>query len=149
MTTTPTTKTITSDPTVRELITTATSDVSNLLSAQVELAKAEVKQSANKAVEGISMLVVAAVIAFLGVVFLLVTIAYVMVQLGLPIWAAFGIVTLVLFILAAIFAMIGKKRVKKVKGPELAKAQFEQTKQAFSKSPIEAPTSAVPAQIKH
>jgi membrane protein implicated in regulation of membrane protease activity len=65
--------------------------------------------------------------AALGGIFLLVTLAYVLVALGLPVWAGFGIVTLLLFIVAAILGLLGKKESAKIKGPERTIAQIEQT----------------------
>ena len=65
--------------------------------------------------------------AALGGIFLLVTLAYVLVALGLPVWAGFGIVTLVLFIAAAILGLLGKKESAKIKGPDRTIAQIEQT----------------------
>ena len=68
----------------------------------------------------------------MGGIFLLVTIAYVLVQLGLPVWAGFGIVTLVLFIVGLILLIVGRGHAKKVKGPERAVEQMEITKKTFS-----------------
>lgn len=103
-----------------------------MLSAQVELAKAEMRESAQSAARAFGMLVVAGVICFLGLIFLLVTIAYVLVQFGLPIWAGFGIVTAFLFLLGLILALVGKANASKVKGPEHTMGQIEATKQAFA-----------------
>lgn len=119
------------DPSVRELISSATKDVSTLVSAQIELAKAELKESASEAAGGIAMLVAAGVMAFLAFIFLLITIAYVLVQLGLPIWAGFGIVTLVLLIVTGILALVGKKHLAKIKGPERTIEQANETKEVL------------------
>ncbi len=121
------------EPTVRELIGTATQDVTTMLSAQVELAKAELRDSAKQAGSAFGLVAVAAVVALLGIVFLLVTIAYVLVQLGLQTWAGFGIVTLLLFILAAILAAVGKRHADRIKGPALTMGQIEATRLAFSR----------------
>lgn len=120
------------EPTVRELITSAAADVAALLSAQVELAKAELRQSAKQAGSAFGLLIGAGVLAVLGLIFLLVTIAYVLVALGLPVWAGFGIVTLALVIIAAILALLGKKHAEKVRAPERTLAQLEKTAQALS-----------------
>lgn len=122
------------EPTVRELIGTATQDVTTMLSAQVELAKAELRDSAKQAGSAFGLMAVAAVVGLLGIVFLLVTIAYVLVQLGLQTWAGFGIVTLLLFVFAAILAAVGKRHADRIKGPELTIGQIEATRQAFSGS---------------
>jgi hypothetical protein len=71
---------------------------------------------------------VGGVILFLGVIFLLVTLAYVLVQLGLPVWAGFGIVTAVLLLVGAILVLVGRNRAKQVQGPERSIAALEATK---------------------
>lgn len=132
MTTVSTDQSPQTDPTVRELITSAASDVSTLLSAQVELAKAEIKESASQAVATFALIAAALAIAGIGLIFLLVTLAYVLVAIGLPVWAGFGIVTLLLMIIAAITALVGKKHATKIKGPERTMVQVEKTKAAIA-----------------
>lgn len=121
-----------SEPTIRELIGTAAQDVTAMLSGQVELAKAELRESAKQAGSAFGLLAVAAVFGLLGFVFLLVTIAYVLVQLGLPTWAGFGIVTLLLLVVAGILALVGVKHAQKVRGPEQTIKQLEETKTALA-----------------
>ncbi len=120
------------EPTVRELIGTATQDVTTMLSAQVELAKAELRDSAKQAGSAFGLIAVAALVGLLGLVFLLVTIAYALDQLGLQTWAGFGIVTLLLLIGAGVLAAVGKRHADRIKGPELTMGQLEATRQAFS-----------------
>jgi len=120
------------EPTIRELIGSATRDVTTIVSCQVELAKAELRDSARQAGSAFGLLAVAGLFGLLAFVFLLVTLAYVLVQVGLPTWAGFGIVTLLLILVAAILAGVGKKHAVKIKGPERTVAQLEQTGQALS-----------------
>lgn len=120
------------DPSIRELVTSATNDVQKLVKGQIELAKLEIQESMQTAVVAFALLIVAGVLAGLGGIFLLVTIAYVLVALGLPVWAGFGIVTLALFLIALILGLVGKKRASSIKGPEHTQIQIEKTKDAFS-----------------
>jgi hypothetical protein len=129
------------DPSVKELVTSAAHDVSTMLSAQVELAKAEVSASAKQAGSAFGLIAAAAALAGVAGLFLLVTIAYVLVAVGLPVWAGFGIVTLTLIIIALIVGLIGVRHAKKVRGPVETKKQIELTKEAFSDSPT-SPASA-------
>ncbi len=129
MTTPPTNQ---GEPTIRELITSAAADVAALLSAQIELAKAELRQSAKQAGSAFALLIGAGVLAFLGLIFLLVTIAYALVALGLPVWAGFGIVTLLLVIISAVLGLLGKKHAEKVRAPERTLASLEETARALS-----------------
>ena len=120
------------DPSVRELVLTVADNASALVSAQVELAKAEIRQSAQQAGAAFGLIAFAIAMIGMGGIFLLVTIAYVLVQLGLPVWAGFGIVTLVLFIIGLILLVVGRGHAKKVKGLERAVEQMEITKKTFS-----------------
>lgn len=119
------------DPSVRELVASAANDVSTMVSAQVELAKAEMAASAKQAGSTFGLIAAGIGLASVGGLFLLVTIAYVLVELGLPVWAGFGIVTLVLFIVAIILLLVGKKHANKITGPVETKKQIELTKEAF------------------
>ena len=94
------------DPSVRELVLTVADNASALVSAQVELAKAEIRQSAQQAGAAFGLIAFAIAVIGMGGIFLLVTIAYVLVQLGLPVWAGFGIVTLVLFAVIATLGLV-------------------------------------------
>lgn len=134
MTTTPTQDPNRVDPSVKELVTSAAHDISTMVSAQFELAKAEIRASAKQAGAAFGLIAAASALAGAAGLFLLVTIAYVLVALGLPIWAGFGIVTLVLFIIALILGLVGVRKAKKVKGPDETKKQIELTKEAFAPS---------------
>ncbi|MFM2438511.1 MAG: hypothetical protein RLZ55_1330 [Actinomycetota bacterium] len=123
---------------IAQLVTSATTDIKSLVSDQVELTKAEVRQTAQTAGKTFGLLGAAAFVGVLFIVFLLVTIAYVLVAVGLPVWAGFGIVALVLLIVAAILGFMGKKRAEGIKGPEKSVEQLNATKAALT---MKAPTS--------
>lgn len=125
-----------------------TQDFSTLVRGEIELVKTEMRETAQTAARGGGLLAVAGVLAFLAFVFLLVTIAYV-ISLWLPVWAGFGIVTLVLIIVGAILGVIGKKRLDEVQGLTRSQASIEKTKAALSRKPAEvadaAPAPAAPS----
>ena len=108
-----------------------TQDFSAIVRGEVELAKAEVRQTMQNATRGGGMLAGAGVLGFLGFVFLLVTLAFV-IAIWLPVWAGFGIVTLLLVIVAGILGFLGKKHLEEVKGLERAPASIERTMGLFS-----------------
>ncbi len=120
-----------SDPSIVELVRSAAADTTELVKQQIELTKTEIQQNVKTAGSAFGILAVGAAILGMGGIFLLVTIAYVLVQLGLPVWAGFGIVTLFLFIVGAILVLVGRKRAKTVQGPERAVAALEATKATF------------------
>ena len=83
---------------IKALVAAAVADLQRLVKAQIALAKLELQQTGRAAGKTGIFLVSALSMAAMGGIFLLVTLAYVLVALGLPVWAGFGIVTLVLFI---------------------------------------------------
>lgn len=110
-----------------------TEDLSALVRGEIELAKTEIRETAKTAASGGAMLVVAGVTAFLGVIFLLLTLAWVLVQLGLPIWAGFGIVTLLLVIVALILFVVGRKQLQAVKPLERSPASIAKDKAVLAR----------------
>lgn len=112
-----------------------TEDISTLVRGEIELAKTELQNTAKTAANGGGLIAGAVVVAFLGVVFLLLTLAWVLVELGLPIWAGFGIVTLLLIIIAVVLGLLGKKRLESVKGLERTPVSIEKTKAVLSRKP--------------
>lgn len=105
-----------SDPTIGRLVADATENLSGIIRNEIALAKAEVSVDVSKGVKGGAMFAVAGVMAFLGLIFLLHTIALGLFQLGLALWLSYLVVTLVLFVLAGILALVGKSVLSKIKG---------------------------------
>lgn len=122
------------DRTIGQLVADINNDVSGLVRAEIALAKAELKADAIKGGVGAGLLAGAGVFGLIGFILLCFTGAWALVAAGLPAWAGFGIVTLVLFVLAGIFALIGKNRLQQVKGPQetidTTKESIEQVKAA-------------------
>jgi membrane protein implicated in regulation of membrane protease activity len=98
------------DRKIADLIKDIRGDAQLLINDQVELAKAELTPAAKNAGIGGGLFGAA---------------AFGLAALGLPYWAAFLIVAGVLLVIAAIAALIGYTRIKKVKAPEktIANAQ--------------------------
>jgi len=119
-------------PRISDLLSRAVTDAKRLATAQVALTKSELNQATGTLAAGSAFGVAALGMLVLGTVFLLFTLVYVMVQLGLPVWASFLIVTVLLFIGAAAFLFGAKRKFSSIQGPTLAIAEFEKTKQAFS-----------------
>lgn len=117
----------TSEPSLMSLVNQVKADAQRLVNAQVALTKAELNTSGQEAGKTGAMLVGAGVLGFLGFVFVLVMLAYVLVALGLPTWAGFGIVALLLLIIAAVLGLLGRNRAQRIKGPVRAQAELEKT----------------------
>ncbi len=106
------------DKSLGELFAALQTDVKTLVTDQISLAKAELRESARNAGAAAALVGAALFLGVLALIFLFVTLAYVLVQLGLPVWAGFGIVTLLLLLVAAVLGLIARSRGSKVKSPE-------------------------------
>jgi uncharacterized membrane protein YqjE len=122
------------DQTLGALVASASRDLGVLVHNEVELAKAELRQEVKTAAKGGVMFGAAAFVGLLGVILLSVALAYVLVALGLPVWAGFLIVAVVYFLIAGVCALIGKKKVQQVGKPERTIRTSKDTAQ-FLKSP--------------
>jgi uncharacterized membrane protein YqjE len=104
------------DKSLGELVALASSNVSDLVRAEMDLAKLELKGDAKKAALGSVMFAVAGLIAGLIVILLSIAAAYGLVAQGIWHWAAFLIVAGVYLLLALVLIGIGYLRMKKIEG---------------------------------
>ncbi|WP_116112356.1 phage holin family protein [Austwickia chelonae] len=122
------------EPTIGALVHDVLEDVSTLIRKEIQLAKSEVTADAKKGGMGAAFFVVAGVFAFLGLIFLLHSFART-IAVWLPVWAGYLIVAVILFIGAAIAAVIGKNQLSKVKGkPERTIVTSKETVEVVKKA---------------
>ena len=113
--------------TIGQLVADASHDISGIVRSEIALAKAEVSSGAKVMGKGAGLLVGAAVLGVFGLIFLLHTLAQV-IAIWLPLWAGYLIVTVLLFVVAAVLGLLGKKSLDRAKPtPERAKAQAQLT----------------------
>lgn len=113
--------------TIGQLVADATHDVQGIVRSEIALAKTEVSANAKVMGKGAGLLGGAAFIGLLGLIFLFHTLARVIGE-WLPVWAGYGIVTLVLFVIAAVLGLLGKKALANAKpAPSRAIAEAQQT----------------------
>lgn len=98
-----------------ELLGEVTRDLSTLMRQEVELAKAEAKQSATRAGKGAGMLGGAGVAGHFVLIFLSLALMFALGALMPLGWAAV-IVAVIWGIIAAVLASIGRKELKQIKG---------------------------------
>ena len=106
------------EPSVGELVRRASENVSTLVRAEIELAKAELSTTVKRAGVGGGMLAAAAAVLLFSVPFLFVVVAEVLVALGVPRWLAYLIVWVFFLLVAAVLALIGRAQLRKVRPPE-------------------------------
>lgn len=121
------------DRTIGQLVADATHDLQGIVRSEIALAKAEVTQGAKVVGKGAGLFAGAAFLGLLGLIFLFHTLAQV-VAIWLPVWAGYLIVTLLLFVLAAVLGLLGKKAMERAKPvPEKAIAQGQKTVAALKR----------------
>ncbi|WP_018654099.1 phage holin family protein [Actinomadura flavalba] len=104
------------DKSLGDLVALASSNVSGLIRAEMELAKIELKNDAKKAAIGGTLFAVAGLIGGLIVILLSIALAYGLVALGIWHWAAFLIVAVLYALLAGGMVWVGIQRIKKIDG---------------------------------
>lgn len=116
------------EPTLGQLVASASRDMSSIVRNEIELAKLEVTGSLKHAGMGAGMLGAAGLFGLFAFGFLLTAGAWGLVAAGLSAWLAFLVVALVLLLLAAILVMVGARALKRANPkPERAIANAEAT----------------------
>jgi hypothetical protein len=120
-----------SDASIGELVAGIQQDLTTLVRGEVELAKAEMRETAQRAGAGAGMLAAAAFLALLAIVLISIALGYGLVWLGLHPALAFLIVAVFYLIVAAVLVLVGRSRLEKIKGPERAKRAATRIGQAL------------------
>jgi len=114
-----------------QLVASIKEDLSGLIRGEVELAKAELRESAVRAGVGGALVGVAGYVAMLASVLISVAAAFGLTALGLhPGWA-FLIVGAVYLLIAAALMLIARSRFRGIQGPERAKRVATEASQAL------------------
>jgi uncharacterized membrane protein YqjE len=123
------------DPTIGRLVSDASRDVSSLIRNEIKLAKTEVQLSVKAGGAGIALFAAAAFFALMSLIMLSVAFAYFLNWngQGLDLQWAFTVVFGVYLLVAALLGYIGVRKVKKVRAPEKAIAQAQETKQILKR----------------
>ena len=99
------------DQSIADLLKAAVADGQELIRSELALAKVELRQEMGRLQVGIGAFAGAAVAAIVAVVLLAATVAWGISEgLGWPVWAGFGIVTLIMMVTAAALAVVGRRR---------------------------------------
>lgn len=102
------------DRSIGQIFKDLTADLSTLFRSEIALLKLELSEAFAKLGGGAAMFAAALFLGLVGIAFLFVTITLGLVALGVPAWLSALIVTIVLFVAAGIFAMMGKKKLSGV-----------------------------------
>ena len=106
--------------TVGQLVAQASQEVSEIVRAEIALAKAELASSAkNGAVAG-GLFGAAGYLGFLASILLTIALAYGLTAAGLAPWLSFLLLAVLFLVLAGVLALIGRSRIGRVGPPKRA-----------------------------
>jgi len=120
-----------SDQSLGQLVSNVTTNVSSIVRLELELAKAELATQAKQGATGVAMFVVAAFLALMALVLGSFAAVYGFEHV-MPLWAAFLVVAGIYLVVGGLLAFLGARRLRRIRGPERAKAQIDLTKDALT-----------------
>ena len=143
------TETSGTERTIGQLVADATHDLEGIVRGEIALAKAEVTDGAKVLGKGAGLLAAAVFLVLMGFVFLLHSAAWGIAE-WLPVWAGYLIVAVVVLIVAAVLALMGKKALETARpAPERAIDQAQRTiaviKEPFGDTDAGDATAGAPA----
>jgi xanthine/uracil permease len=95
-----------------DLFSTLTRETSTLLRQEVQLAKAELTQSATEAARGIGMLAAGGAVAYAGLLFVLLAVVFGLIKVGWDAWLAALIVGLVVVAIGTVLMLRARESLK-------------------------------------
>ena len=95
-----------------ELFSDLSRETTTLVRQEVQLAKAELTQSATEAARGIGMLVAGGAVAYAGLLFLLLAVVFGLIEAGVDAWLAALIVGLVVVAISAVLVLRARESLK-------------------------------------
>ena len=134
------------DPSIGDLVRDATTQVSTLVRAEVELAKAEITRDVKKGLTGSVFFILALVVLVYSTFFMFFFLAELL-DTWLWRWAAFLIVFVLMLVTTAVFAFLGYLRVRKIRGPQETIASVKETTAVLTPAALRHPASASPAGV--
>jgi ABC-type protease/lipase transport system fused ATPase/permease subunit len=120
-----------------EIVTEVTSKAQLLVREEIELAKAEVTQKVSKLAKGAGFFAGAGVLAVFGLIYFFHFLAIGLADwLSLKVWVGYLIVTVLIFVIAAVLGLLGFRSVKKGTPPvpELAIEEAKKTQAALKEA---------------
>ncbi len=120
------------EPSIGELVASASRDVSSLIQSEIALVKSEVKVSVKAGGLGAALFAAAGFVLLLGVIMASIALAYFIHMTGLDLAWCFSIVFLLYALLAGLLAFIGYRKIRAVRPPEKAIHQAQETKNALT-----------------
>ncbi len=119
------------NPSIGDLVKDATSQVSTLVRAEVELARAEITRDVKRGLTGSVFFIAALVVLFYSTFFLFFFIATLL-DLWLTQWASYLIVFGFMLVTTALLALLGYFKVRRIRGPRETIESVKETREALT-----------------
>ena len=119
------------NPSIGELVRDATTQVSTLVRAEVELARAEITRDVKKGLSGSAFFIAALVVLLYSTFFMFLFLAELL-DTWLWRWAAFLTVFILMLVVTAVFAFLGYRKVRRIRGPQQTIESVKETTAALT-----------------
>lgn len=136
--------TVPANASIGELVKDATSQVSTLVRAEVELARAEITRDVKKGLTGSIFFILALVVLFYSTFFFFFFVAELL-DTWLWRWVAFLIVFAIMVLTTVVLALFGYLKVRRIRGPQQTIESVKETRSAFTGDKPVSTTQAVDA----
>ena len=135
------------DPSIGDLVKDATSQMSTLVRAEVELAKSELTRDVKKGLTGSVYFILALVVLFYSTFFFFFFVAELL-DNWIWRWAAFLIVFGLMVVATLVFALLGYLKVRRIRGPQQTIESVKEARVALVPGAAPAATSG-PGAVSH
>lgn len=122
---------VSADASIGDLVKDATTQVSTLVRAEVELARSEIVRDVKKALTGSVLFIAALVVLFYSTFFFFFFVAELL-DNWLWRWVAFLIVFAVMVLATVVLALFGYLKVRRIRGPQQTIESVKETRSAFT-----------------
>jgi uncharacterized membrane protein YqjE len=122
---------VSADPSIGELVKDATAQMSTLVRAEVELARAEITRDVKKGLTGSVFFISALVVLFYSTFFFFFFLAELL-DTWLWRWVAFLIVFGIMVVVTVVLGLFGYLKVRRIRGPRQTIESVKETRSAFT-----------------
>ncbi|MFC0116083.1 phage holin family protein [Kibdelosporangium aridum] len=127
------------DQSIGALVKDATTHLSTLVRAEIELAKIEISRDVKRGLRGSVFFIIALVVLLFSLYFPFIALAEGLAELGLQRWLGFLITWGVMLLLVGLFGFLGYKKVRGIKGPRRTIKTAQDTMAALKRDSDEKP----------
>jgi uncharacterized membrane protein YqjE len=121
------------DQSVGALVRDASTHLSTLVRAEIELARIEISRDVKRGVRGSIFFVIALTVILFSLFFFFIALAELLADVGLYRSLSYGIVFIAMLLFAGLFGFLGYKKVRGIKGPKRTMSTMRDNASAFKR----------------